>query len=133
MTTLVEQFSQVWLYYLGKQGILVACDGECKPSEQNLRALENARSLAGTLRLFGGHAEEVLKGQLLTPSSLSQLISDARQRFSAEKNSLIATDDKLMLEYSTPKGNVRPYVESLAQNLRYLEQFRGRPVATSSH
>ena len=124
MTTLIEQFPHVWLYYLGKQGILVACEGDCEPSAQNLKALENARMLAGTLRLFGGHAEEVLKGQLLTPSSLRQLVSDANRRFSSVKNSLVATDDQLMLEYSTPKGNVRPYMESLDQNLRYLEQFK---------
>jgi spermidine synthase len=132
MTTLVEQLPQVWLYYLGKQGILVACEGECEPSDQTLKALETARPLAGTLRLFGGHAEEVLKGQLLTPSSLRQLVSDANQRFSSVKSSLIATDDQLMLEYSTPKGNVRPYTESLDQNLRYLEQFKVRSAQSLS-
>lgn len=131
MTTLAEQFPHVWLYYLGKQGILVACESECEPSERTVKALETSQLLAGTMRLFGGRAEEVLKGQLLTPSLLQRLVSDAQQRFNGLKGSLIATDDQLMLEYSTPKGNVRPYSESLDQNLRYLEQFKVRSEQAS--
>jgi hypothetical protein len=124
LTTLVDQFPHVWLYYLGKQGILVACNALCEPSKQTLQALESAPALAGTLHLFGGHVEEVLKGRLLTPASLQALLQDAQSRFSVTKNQLIATDDNLTLEYTTPKGNVRPYIESLDQNLRYLERFK---------
>jgi predicted membrane-bound spermidine synthase len=124
LTTLVEQFPRVWLYFLGKQGILVACNSQCEPSKATLQALESTPSLAGTLRMFGGHVDEVLKGRLLTPASLEQLVRDAQQRFSVTKNQLIATDDNLTLEYTTPKGNVRPYIESLDQNLRYLDRFK---------
>jgi predicted membrane-bound spermidine synthase len=124
LTTLAEQFPSTWLYFLGKQGIIVACEAHCAPSRQTLQALESAPELAGTLRLFGGHAEEILKGRLLTPGSLEQLVRDAQQRFGAAKTDLIATDDNLTLEYSTPKGNVRPYIDSLDQNLRYLDRFK---------
>jgi hypothetical protein len=55
---------------------------------------------------------------------LEQLVRDAQQRFGAAKTDLIATDDNLTLEYSTPKGNVRPYIDSLDQNLRYLDRFK---------
>ena len=132
LTTLAEQFPQVWLYFLGKQGILVACDGHCQPSQQTVAALDRAPALATTLRLFDGHVAEVLKGRMLTPATLHQLVSEAHQRFSVATNQLIATDDNLTLEYSTPKGNVRPYVESLDQNLRYLEHFKVADLTDST-
>jgi predicted membrane-bound spermidine synthase len=132
LTTLAEQFPQVWLYFLGKQGILVACDGQCQPSKQTVAALDQAPALATTLRLFDGHVAEVLKGRMLTPTTLHELVSEAHQRFSVGTNQLIATDDNLTLEYSTPKGNVRPYVESLDQNLRYLEHFKVADVIDST-
>ena len=131
-TTLAEQFPNVWLYFLGKQGILVACEASCQPNRSTLAALESAPALATTLRLFDGHLGEVLKGRVLTPSSLNQLVSDARRRFSTAHEKLIATDDNLVLEYSTPKGNVRSYIESLDQNLRYLNQFKVSDWADST-
>lgn len=124
LTTLQEQFPNVWLYFLGKQGIVVACQSRCEPNRETLHVLESSPALARTLRLYGGHLDEVLKGRRLTPAAIDRLVRDAQQRFGVAKTQLIATDDNLTLEYSTPKGNVRPYLDSLDQNLRYLDQFK---------
>jgi hypothetical protein len=35
----------------------------------------------------------------------------------------VSTDDNLWLEYRTPRGNVRPYDESLRDNLAFLRGF----------
>ncbi len=37
---------------------------------------------------------------------------------------LVSTDDNLFLEYSTPRGNVRRFGESLRQNVAWLMRFR---------
>jgi spermidine synthase len=124
LTTLSEQFPNVWLYFLGKQGILLACVDSCQPNRQTLNALDQSPELASTLKLFDGHAAQVLKGRILTPQTLKKLVDDARREFGSGFGPLIATDDNVTLEYSTPKGNVRKYDESLDQNLRYLDKYK---------
>ena len=51
-------------------------------------------------------------------------MQDAQLKFGPQLGALIATDDNVTLEYSTPKGNVRKYDDSLDQNLRYLDKYR---------
>ena len=133
LSTLEDQFPQVWLYFLGKQGILVACADNCQPSKQTLDDLDQTSALAPTLSLFDGHAAHVLKGRLLTPQTLEKLVRDARRQTSPGQNIRVATDDNLTLEYSTPKGNVRKYDESLDQNLRYLERFKAENILDATH
>ena len=133
LSTLSEQFPSIWLYFLGKQGILVACVDNCQPSSRTLSSLDSASDLATTLKLFDGHAAQVLKGRLLTPQALKRLVDDARGQFGSKLGPLIATDDNVTLEYSTPKGNVRPYDDSLVQNLRYLDHYKEQdPFAATS-
>jgi spermidine synthase len=132
LTTLHEEFPNVWLYFLGKQGILVACVDDCEPNRQALSALDQSTALSSTLKLFDGHAAQVLKGRILTPHSLKRLVEDARENVGARPNSMVATDDNLTLEYSTPKGNVRKYDESLDQNLRYLERYKVSDILEST-
>jgi predicted membrane-bound spermidine synthase len=124
LSTLSEQFPSVWLYFLGKQGVLVACQQRCEPSLQALIALDESPLLASTLRLFDGHAGQVLKGRVLTPDTLKRLVADAKLEYGSTLGPLIATDDNVRLEYSTPRGNVRPYDESLDKNLRYLDKYK---------
>jgi len=133
LSTLSEQFPYVWLYFLGKQGILVSCVDECLPSEKSLAVLDQSVALTSTLKLFDGHAGQVLKGRLLTPATLGRLVADARQGLRGSFGPLVATDDNVTLEYSTPKGNVRPYDESLEQNLRYLQKYKDKdPFAATA-
>jgi len=124
LTTLEDEFPNVWLYFLGKQGILVACVDNCAPNKQTLSVLDQSIELSSTLKLFDGHAAQVLKGRILTPISLRRLVQDARGNNRSRPGLLVATDDNLTLEYSTPKGNVRKYDESLDQNLRYLDHYK---------
>ena len=128
LSTLDEQFPNIWLYFLGKQGILVACVDRCEPNKQTLSALDHSLELSSTLRLFNGHAAQVLRGRILTPQALKKLVTEARRQFNSERGGLVATDDNLTLEYSTPKGNVRKYDESLDQNLLYLDQFKVKDI-----
>ena len=132
LTTLEDEFPNVWLYFLGKQGILVACIDNCAPNKQALSVLDQSIELSSTLKLFDGHAAQVLKGRILTPISLRRLVQDAQGKNRSRLGPFVATDDNLTLEYSTPKGNVRNYDESLDQNLRYLDRYKVSDIFEST-
>jgi predicted membrane-bound spermidine synthase len=124
LSTLHATFPHVWLYFLGKQGILVACKGDCTPTEQAVQLLESTPRLARTLAYFSEGVETVLHGRLLTPEGMERLLDDYRASTGLDDRALLSTDDNLYLEYSTPKGNVRDYDESIADNEAFLSRFR---------
>lgn len=124
LVTLRQRFPRVWLYFLGKQGVLIACKSDCQPSSDTVRQLEQAPRLKATLALFNDGLNGVLRGRMLTPDGLDRLIADYREETKSPIAKLVSTDDNLYLEYSTPKGNVREYDESIADNEAFLGRYR---------
>lgn len=124
LVTLRQRFAHIWLYFLGKQGILVACKQDCLPSSETLTQLRRAERLEPTLAVFPQGLGTVLSGRMLTPDGMDRLIDDYRSATRQSTRELISTDDNLYLEYSTPKGNVREYDESIADNEAFLARFR---------
>ncbi len=116
-------FEAAWLYFIGNQGIIVACNHDCLPRPETLWALENASGLEETLGLFSEGASTILRGRLLDPAAVDALLDEAGDQ-GLPRTELVSTDDNLLLEYSTPRGNVRPYAESLRGNYERLDQFR---------
>jgi spermidine synthase len=117
-------FPHVTLYTSGTQGAIVACRHECAPNAETLARLDATPALQPALALFGGHAGALLRQQLLDDAAIARLLA-ASAGDSAE---LVSTDDNLFLEYDTPRGNVRPFARSLAENQRWLRSFaRPRP------
>lgn len=124
LATLNQRFPRVWLYFLGKQGILVACKHDCSPKPAMLRQLNTTPRLKPSLALFPKGLWTVLESRLLMPASLDATLVDFLQETGLSRSELLSTDDNLYLEYSTPKGNVREYDESLYDNVSYLERQR---------
>ncbi len=122
--TITRRFARVWLYYLGKQGIIVACQHDCSPHPQAVTRLLNTDTLQPTLALFEGGLGQILDARLLDDAALRALIRATKERMGLLPQDLISTDDNLVLEYSTPRGNVYGYDESLDRNLRFLSAFR---------
>ncbi|HEY5962108.1 MAG TPA: fused MFS/spermidine synthase, partial [Polyangiaceae bacterium] len=124
LLTLHRTFPRVWLYFLGKQGILIACKHDCAPTEAAVNLLEATPRLNKTLAYFPDGVDAVLRGRLLTPDGVERLIDDYQSTSGLDEQALLSTDDNLYLEYSTPKGNVREYDESIADNEAFLARFR---------
>lgn len=120
--TLRETFPEVYLYFVGNQGVLIACGRDstgltgksCAPTEQTQRALFGNPDLQDALGYFEHSPDKLLAARLLAPHEIDQLVRGA----------LISTDDNLFLEYHTPKGNVRTYDSSLSENLTWIRSLR---------
>jgi spermidine synthase len=124
LITLKRRFAKSWVYFLGKQGIIVACKHDCSPNPQAIDRLLNEPRLTNTLSVFPSGLRSVLHGRLLTPDRLDALIADYLRSSGQSEHELRSTDDNLYLEYSTPKGNVREYDDSIADNEQFLARFR---------
>ena len=120
--TVRSAFPFVWLYVVVNQGIIVACRHECLPSEAALARLDTRPALQQPLGVFGGSASALLHSRLLMPDGVDRFLS-AAPMFGVDPHALVSTDDNLLLEYSTPRGNVRGYEESLRDNLALLRHF----------
>ncbi len=120
MRAVHEVFPQVWLYMVGQQGQLVACRADCMPTEAALAAIAGNPRLGIALEYFGGEPRRILEDRILDTAAL-EAFTAASSHGSAPPHT---TDDSLYLEYSTPQGNVRPYRESLDENLALLRAFQ---------
>jgi hypothetical protein len=122
LATVRSEFRQVWLYYGGGEGIVVACANDCRPTREAVRRIDEAFGAEGGLSAVGGHASGLLTDRVLTPESVDQFL----QRVAATglgSDQLVSTDDNLLLEYSAPRGNIRDYQASLDANLALLRHF----------
>lgn len=120
--TIRAEFTNVWVYFGGSQGVIVASNADAQPSYETLNRLNQEVNLKEGLALFGGSATEILKSRIMTPADVNRYLEFSR----IPLNELVSTDDNLRLEYSTPKGNVRDYQESLTLNLVFLQLFRSK-------
>jgi len=111
-----EVFPHVWLYMVGYQGQIIACREACLPTEDALASIRANPGLRTALSFFGGEPRRILDDRLLETASL--------EAFTKANGARGSTDDNLYLEYSTPRGNVRPYRESLEDNLVSLRAFQ---------
>jgi predicted membrane-bound spermidine synthase len=120
--TVRAEFSYVWLYLVGGQGIIVATnDPASAPHPAHLQALERTSALAPLLAQLPGGAAGVLAARLLEPAATERLLA----RFGLPLSAWVSTDDNLRLEYSTPKGNALDGLHSLRQNIEWLVAHAG--------
>jgi len=117
-----SQFRYVWLYYVGQQGIIVAAEHDARPSRRTLERLESDPGLAEIRALHGGSFAGLLRSRVLSPEATDRLLATIAG--GPDFLPLVSTDDNLFLEYSTPRGNVRRFGESLRQNVAWLMRFR---------
>jgi predicted membrane-bound spermidine synthase len=127
LTTLERRFPKSWIYFLGKQGIVVACKHDCAPNPKAIARLLEEERLKTTLSVFPNGLRSVLYGRLLTPDGLKAILLDYQRENGLTEEALLSTDDNLYLEYSTPRGNVREYDDSIYDNELFLA--RKRPLS----
>ncbi len=128
IATLRNHFEKTWLYVIGGQGVLIGCRHECNPSEANIEKLAMNPGLSDLARLYKNGIRDLAKGQLLSPKDLDRFLIGMRAE-GLDAEFLISTDSNHLLEYATPRANVRPYRQSLEDNLRMLRSFRRQPSA----
>jgi spermidine synthase len=117
--TLRGAFHHVALFVGGEQGILVASDEPLIASKARLADLEKRPALHATLA--GKHLTDLLDELLASGQDLDRFVKDTEK---AGEHVATSSDDNLVLEYATPKGNVLNYHASLNATLAMLGQYR---------
>jgi predicted membrane-bound spermidine synthase len=116
------EFSHVWVYYIGGQGIIVATnDPRRQPARENFQKLQTTASFAPLLRQLDASYEAIASSILLDPPGTDRVLA----AFSAPASRWVSTDDNLYLEYSTPKGNVLDGTLSKERNVDMLRKMGG--------
>ncbi len=122
IATVRSEFRYVWLYFIAYQGIIVASDSAMVPSAGTISALDSEEGLKETLSHYGGSSRFLLRERLLDPISVDQMLKEAEEN-GIYTDEIVSTDNNLLLEYSTPKGNVYEYWASLKTNLALLKHY----------
>jgi predicted membrane-bound spermidine synthase len=128
LATVRSQFPQVWVYFVGSQGVIVACRHDCPQLPEGAAMLDSVKAFEAPLRSFGGSSAGLKALVLLDPKGtdafLDHMVRSLEER---DTEALVSTDDNLRLEYSTPAGNVEEYEPSLRRNLGLLRKFHAKP------
>ncbi len=123
VATIKSVFPHVRLFVAKNQGILVASKS---PLKIRWKDLEDRIIKYSVLKRFSPyHSVYCLMGnELLGEKGIKKFLTYYSHFYNVDLNNIISTDDNKYLEYSTPRGNVRPYFSSLLDNLRMLYPFR---------
>lgn len=130
LRTLRLEFAHVALFYGGGQGILLASNRPLVASKQRLDALEEG--LKGFARP-GRHLATLNEDVVLQEEGIDAFIADAAKDAGVPVESLVATDDNLVLEYSTPRGNVLSWTsreEMVLRLVKYRDRAKNRAMIT---
>jgi len=120
------EFRYVWLYEIGGQGVLVASNSpDAAPNAEYLKQLERAEALKSLYRLYGGSLKQLPEKRLLDPSAIDELLA----AFRLPPSHWVSTDDNLILEYSTPRGNALDGARSYQLNIELLRSRALPPLA----
>jgi predicted membrane-bound spermidine synthase len=131
ISTVRSEFRYVWLYFIGNQGIIVASENPMLPTNETISALDNEQGLKEILSHHGGSTRFLLRDRLLDPRAVDQMLAQMKE-IGEDADSLVSTDNNLLLEYSTPKGNVNGYWPSLKRNLAFINQFRPSSITSGT-
>jgi predicted membrane-bound spermidine synthase len=118
-----SEFRYVWVYEVGGQGIVVASNSPAAvPRREYLENLDRTAALGPLLKLQGGSATKLAQQRLLDPEGVDRLLG----AFMLAPGHWVSTDDNLILEYSTPRGNVLDGTRSHLQNVQLLRSHATR-------
>lgn len=116
----------VRLYVVGSQGIIVGCVEDCPVRPEHVAALDGSARLATVRSIYGGSVQRIADSGPLGPEAVDALIA-RWVGAGVPLEALISTDDNMLLEYNTPRGNVMAHWPSLHANLKMLGL--GKPAA----
>jgi predicted membrane-bound spermidine synthase len=125
IATLRTEFRYISLYVIGGQGILVATNAveHKNPHPQAIGLLKRSESFSEARTVFVKPVETLAENLVLDSEGIDRFLAS----FSAESGIWSSTDDNMLLEYSTPKGNVNDAKKSFETNMALLEKFRNLP------
>ena len=127
-------FRNVWLYAVDNQGLLIACDEDCAPRASAVERIEQEPALRSALSFLPGGTGALLQSRMLTPEAIDAFLARAGEdATAARRGGFELTDDNLFLEYSTPRGNIRDYDESLAANVKTFQSFAPPSPLAGTH
>jgi hypothetical protein len=113
------EFSHVWLYVIGGQGIIVATnDPAAVPQARNADLLRSTPALKPLLEIFQRDPVTLLQARMMDPAGTDRFLN----AFGVPAEVWVSTDDNLFLEYSTPKGNAADGSKSFESNIRFIVQ-----------
>jgi spermidine synthase len=125
LATLREVFPHVALFVSGHQGHMIASRAPLTTSRADLLKLSAIPEVAAGLgdeRLV-----DYVKGILLDETGIDRFLHDTSEETGLGKDDFISTDDNLLLEYRTPRGNV-PTADDIPQTIGYLSAFKTRDL-----
>jgi hypothetical protein len=99
-------------------------DPAARANPAHIRRLEEAPGLKTVLALYDGRLDEIRDSVLIDPRGVDVFLAS----FGVPSQAWISTDDNLVLEYGTPKGNALG-PESMVRNAEMLRRFQARAVA----
>jgi len=121
-----SEFRFVWVYLIGGQGIIVASDDPAaRPHSRHVVRLRDRPALKDILALYGGHVEELENSVIIDPRGVDLFLGS----LGLPAQTWIATDDNLVLEYGTPKGNALDGPASMKHNIATLQRFQSQALA----
>ncbi|MBV71888.1 MAG: hypothetical protein CMH52_11205 [Myxococcales bacterium] len=123
IATMRNEFDDVWLYMVGGQGMMVACPKSCPPNPKIAGSLTRVPNLKPLLDLFGGTLPDLSQYLLLNPRELDRFLM-GMSALGINALDLISSDNNHLLEYSTPRANVRPYESSLRDNISLFKRYQ---------
>jgi spermidine synthase len=122
-------FRHVWIYEIGEQGVIIASDSPAAvPRPEYLDRIDRTPALEPLLRLQGGTVRKLTGNRLLDPAGVDRLLAS----FEVPLERWISTDDNLVLEYSTPRGNALDGELSFARNVELLRRHATPPAGRSA-
>ena len=131
--TIRKEFSNVWFYVIGGQGVIIASNSNnASPSIEREQAIDRNNNLSQQLASFGGNAKGIASKLVLTPTDINKYLNS----FGVKQDHWVSTDDNLFLEYNTPKGNALDSQDSTEINLGILTKYSSilsdRTMATNT-
>jgi hypothetical protein len=73
---------------------------------------------------------DYVKGIVLDETGIDRFLADTAEEMGLKKDDFISTDDNLLLEYRTPRGNV-PSADDIPQSMAYLGAYKQRDILLS--
>ncbi len=128
IATMREAFPHMALFVTGHQGHMIASRSALTASRANLKSLgedPNVSQILGDGRLV-----DYVKGIVLDETGIDKFLADSADEMGLSKDDFISTDDNLLLEYRTPRGNV-PSADDIPQTMAYLSTYRQRDILFS--
>ena len=122
--TLRAEFSYVSLYLVGGQGILIATNdiSRAEPNAEVMRVLDDFSGLHAVRELAGRNFSAIANELLLTPRQVDVLLDE----IGFGRALWLSTDKNLRLEYSTPKANANPHVDTVEINMGLIRAAQAR-------